>query len=479
MSSSNAKVMGWQVILASWLAVFCLFGYRATFAILKGPMGITLGWSTSQVTLGYSLMMVFYAVTAYFSGLILDRWGTKPVYAIAAVLGCLGFILTAQVSTNLAYLFTFGFLGGVATGMLWVTSTVSVRKWYVGGTYATMWGFAFAGGPMAQFILAQVVKPVLSAAQGNLDATIKAQIPNGASLQGRELAAAIAAKLKDPAVLAMPQVHSAIDALNHAWRSEMTILGFIVLAALVVAVLVAKKSPEAYGLKPFGALPQAAASASSEKDWGIGEAFSTYPIWGAILTFLGSVMGEFLIWTQVVSYWTSEVGFPLKKATSIYAFIGLVGIFSMPIMGKIADKVVVKTGNEARGRKIMLIIGPALGVLACVVLLGSGANPAVPYISCFIFAVYWAIVPGGVVGYSGAMYGRKALGKIWGLATLVSMGVGPFVGSFMGGYLKDATGHYTASIYFALCAFVASTLFALSLPLAWRACAKKAVAEPA
>ena len=73
----------------------------------------------------------------------------------------------------------------------------------------------------------------------------------------------------------------------------------------------------------------------------MGEAFGTYAIWAAVLTFLTSVMAEFLIWTQVVSYWTADLGFPLKKATTIYAFIGLVGIFSMPIMGRIADKVVV------------------------------------------------------------------------------------------------------------------------------------------
>ena len=110
-----------------WSAVFCLFGYRATFAILEGPMAITLGWTAEQVTLGFSLMMVFYAVVAYFSGMMLDKWGTKPVYAVAAVFGCLGFMLTARVDTHLAYLFTFGLLGGVATGMLWVASTVSVR----------------------------------------------------------------------------------------------------------------------------------------------------------------------------------------------------------------------------------------------------------------------------------------------------------------------------------------------------------------
>ena len=77
----NNKYYGWSVVFASWLAVFCLFGYRATFAILKGPMAITLGWTASQVTLGYSLMMVVYAVAAYFSGLMLDKWGTRPVYA--------------------------------------------------------------------------------------------------------------------------------------------------------------------------------------------------------------------------------------------------------------------------------------------------------------------------------------------------------------------------------------------------------------
>lgn len=465
MEESKAKAYGWSVVFASWLAVFCLFGYRATFAILKGPMAITLGWSTAQVTLGYSLMMVFYAITAYFSGLMLDKWGTKPVYAVAAIFGCLGFILTAMIHVQLAYLFTFGFLGGVATGMLWVTSTVSVRKWYVGKTYATMWGFAFAGGPMAQFVLAQVVKPTLSASQAKLDEAVKALLPNGATLAPKELAKAVVEKLHDPAVLALPQVKDALAGLEHAWRYQMTILGVIVFFALVVAVLMAKKTPEQYNLKPFGALPAAGGAAPAEVDWSTGEAFSRYAIWGAILTFLTSMMGEFLIWTQVVSYWTQDVGYTLKKATNIYALIGLVGIFSMPIMGKVADKVVQAVGLETKGRKIMLMIGPSTGVVACLLLLASPSAEMFAYIACFIFAIYWAIVPGGVVGYTGAIYGRKTLGKIWGLATMIVMGVGPFLGSYVGGLLKDVSGKYTYSIWFALGSFAVSIVLATTLPL--------------
>ena len=215
---TKARYYGWSVVFASWLAVCCLFGFRATFAILEGPMSITLGWTTEQVTLGYSLMMVFYAVVAYFSGMMLDKWGTKPVYAVAAVFGCLGFMLTARVDTHMAYLFTFGLLGGVATGMLWVASTVSVRKWYVGDSYATMWGFAFAGGPMAQFVLAELVKPTLSASQAKLDLAIRPLVENNAALVPKQLALAIAAKLRDPDVLALPAVKDALGGLEHAWR---------------------------------------------------------------------------------------------------------------------------------------------------------------------------------------------------------------------------------------------------------------------
>jgi len=437
MSTKSPRLYGWSVVFASWLAVFCLFGYRASFAILKGPMGLTLGWSSAQVTLGYSLMMVLYALTAFLSGLLLDRYGTRPVYAIAAVFGGLGFMLTSRIDSHLAYLFSFGILGGIATGMLWVSSTISVRKWYVGKSYAGMWGIAFSGAPMAQFILAQLLKPRLGAAQQQLDL----------------------AKAAGEA----PAIAAALASLDQAWRGQMFILGLLVFVALAFAVVFARKSPDAYGLEAFGSLSGSAAPA--EYDWSIGQAFGRWAIWAAILTFLTSMMAEFLIWTQVISYWTGDLGYSLSSATSIYAVIGLVGIVSMPLVGRLADQVVRRVGNEALGRKLMLIGGPALGVVACFFLLGS-RNPVLAYIACFIFAVYWAIVPGGVVGYTGAVYGRKTLGKVWGLATLIVMGIGPFLGSYIGAWLKDLTGSYSAALWYALGSFAVSVLLATSLPLA-------------
>jgi MFS family permease len=410
------KMYGLMVVAASFLAVFVLFGYRSTFAVLKDPMLKDMGWTNAETTIGYSIMMTIYAISAFFCGMILDKWGTKPVFAIAAILGALGFYVTGHTTSMSSYIFAYGLFGGIATGMLWVTSTISVRKWYVGKSYGKMWGFAFAGAPLGQLILTYFIKNALSS--------------------------------------------------GTSWRIIYEGLGYTTFVVLALAFFLAKRGPESYGLHAEGGMPAATGAAPpKEYEWTLGQAFSSYPIWGAILTFVFSVLAEFLVWTQVVSYWRVDLGMDISTASYMYMVIGVVGIFSMPIMGIVADHTVKVTGYEPLGRKRMLQLGPFIGIVACVLLFLQTYSLWIGVASCFLFAVYWAIVPGGVVGYSGSLYGRKTLGKIWGLATLLVMGTGPFTGSFVGGYLKDVTGSYTASLVVALVSFLLSLIFATSLPL--------------
>lgn len=428
----NAKRTSYCVVAAAWLAVFCLFGYRATFAIFSGPMAQTMNWTGSQTSLGYSIMMTVYATTAFFSGMILDKWGTKPVYLIAAIFCMLGFYCTAGVTTLTGFYIVYSIFAGIGTGMLWVSSTVSVRKWFVGSQYAKMWGIAFAGAPMAQVLLSLGVKPML--------------------------------------------VESAAQ-----WRPAMTYLSWIFLVLLLLACFLAKKNPDQYGLEAFGTV-KAPTGAVPKKEyiWTIRKAFATYPIWAAIFAFMGCVCGEFLIWTQIVRYWTHDLHMPLDTATNLYVIIGVAGIFTMPILGIVADKAVVYFGDEIKGRKAMLIAAPTTGIIASILLLMMGPSSLVlGGVVCVLFAVYWAIEPGGVVGYAGAIYGNKSIGKIWGLATWIIMGVGPALGSFMGGYLADTTGDFIASIEFGMGAFAVSLLFALSMPRTVKQPAEAAQAQQA
>jgi len=421
MDDKNAKRLGYLTVAASWLAVFCLFGFRSSFSILNPVIIKNTGWAATLPSTGYSIMMSVYAITAFFSGAIIDKKGTRPVYFLGAIFCALGFFLTSLVpdSMPLLYLASYGLFAGIGTGMLWVSSTVSVRKWFVGKAYGTWWGLAFMGAPMAQVLLSLIVKPILTGPNAGPD----------------------------------------------SWRFAMRILAGIVLCALLLAAAIAKKSPDAYGLKPFGMAPSAAAP-KKETHWTPKTAFKTTAIWGTIAAFLTAMIGEFLVWTQVVRYWTVDAKMDLATATNLYIFIGISGIFTMPLMGKVSDALVQKFGNETKARKTMLIFAPAVGVLACLLLLASGAGSfGIGVVACILFAVYWAIEPGGCAGYAGSIYGGKSLGRIWGLATLVVMGIGPALGTYVGSAL-GAGGSYVPSIWFALGGFTLSTLVAIFLPLA-------------
>ena len=80
-----------------------------------------------------------------------------------------------------------------------------------------------------------------------------------------------------------------------------------------------------------------------------------------------------------------------------------------------------------------------------------------------LLSVYWGIEPGGAAGYAGTVFGGASLGRIWGLSTLIIMGIGPSFGTFMGAFLFDMTGTYTTSLYFGLGAYIVSTIFAILL----------------
>jgi len=416
-SEKQAKTYGACTVASAFLAVFCLFGYRSSFSIMQSLIIADTGWSTIQTSLGYCVMMTVYAVTAFFSGSLVDRKGTRPTYFIGAVCCFLGFFLTSVLvrpgtpGAYATYLFTYGLFAGVGTGMLWVSSTISCRQWFVGARYGSMWGIAFAGAPLAQLLLTLVLKPVLR---------------------------------------------------NMGWQAGMKLMAFVCAAFLVAAALIAKRTPAYYNVTPFGLSTGKAPANANAKPVSLKEAFRTYAIWGDILCFLTAMVGEFLIWSQAVGFFQTDMHLSADKAASVYMMIGLFGVFMMPVTGKISDFLVKKTGNEIKGRRIMLIAGPLCGALGVALCLTK--NILFVCLAMLLLATYWGIEPGGCAGYAGAVFGGAGLGKTWGFATLIVMGIGPSFGTFMGAWFKDHYGSYVPAFIFCLCAFLLSGVLAVTLP---------------
>lgn len=403
------KLYGYLTIAAAFLAVFTLFGYRSSFSVLLGPLGEGMGWEVGETSLGYALMMLIYGVAAYFSGEIVDRWGVRYAYAVGAVFGALGFLLSSIITSYMQYLAAYAIFGGIGTGMCWVTSTASVRKWYPGSKYATYWGIAFLGAPVAQVVM---------------------------SLGANEII------------------------LQIGWREAMRVLGLVVLVVMLVATLISKREPEKYGIE----VSEERHSEKNQKFWPTLTAFKTWSAKGVTLAFLTCMIAEFTIWSQAVNYWEEGSGLSPRNATMLYVLIGIFGLITMPLMGKVQDIVTSKSTNEPRGRKIALMFAPITGVIASILMITTSRVFMAGVIASLSFAIYWATEPGAAAGYVGSVFGKKNMGHIWGFATLWSMSIGPFLGSYLGGVIYDLSGVYNYTIIFALFFFALSALFAWTLP---------------
>ena len=58
-TKETAKKYGTCTVIAAWLAVFCLFGYRSSFSIMQSSLMEGMSWTSTQASLGYCFMMTF------------------------------------------------------------------------------------------------------------------------------------------------------------------------------------------------------------------------------------------------------------------------------------------------------------------------------------------------------------------------------------------------------------------------------------
>lgn len=411
---NDNRKYGIHVVIAAFMAYFVFFGYRSSFSVLLTPMTTDMGWDVARVTLGYSIMMIIYAITSYFSGVIFNKFGPKFCFGIATVTAFLGYFVTSRAHNYFAYLIPYTIFAGVATAMLFVPATSSVRSWHVGSAYGRAFGFAQSGACVAQVILTLGLKAAL---------------------------------------------------LTMDWRFAMTMLAFVSAGLLLVATIVTKKPPKTYGMEPVGEIVAPAGGAPAPQAlWTVKEAFSTYALWGTIACFFCACFSEFLIWSQLVSYWVKDVELSMSTSTNLYAFIGFLGIIFAPTLGAFSDRYAQKLGDEAAARRNLMIIAPSVGIVAMLFLINGESGLALSIIAAVLFPVYWMMMPAQVTGYIGAIFGRASFPQIWGLATLIIMGIGPAAGSYLGAKLYVIYGSYRISFIMATVMFLLSALFALSLP---------------
>ena len=373
---------GWWVAMAFSLIIFLSTGIRFAVGPFLKPVAGDLGIDRGAFSLVVSLSLFLYGLFVPLIGPLVDRWGSRLVCSLGAVVMAIAMGLTSTVHSLWEFALYYGVLaalGLAATGQVVASATLS--RWFVRrrGTAVS----------------------VLSVA----------------SMAGISLL--------------VPGVMWSI--LRFGWRETFVILGVISLVfCLPISLFIVRDDPDRMGLRPDGEVraPASPGVAAAIERTATGDALRTPSFWflsGGLFT-CGFSMS--LLSAHGVPMLTDH-GFHSMTASSA---VGLTGVSS------IAAGMAIGVLSDRWGRKPLLAFVYLLRVVA-LTLIFLTRDPAV----LMVVAILGGLSLTGSFAMASALtadiFGRLSVGSIFGLIFLVHQ-IGAALGSWLSGYLFDVSGGY-------------------------------------
>ena len=389
-AKSKGIFYGWWIIAACFvmsLYTSGVMGYGFTAVI--NPIIKEFGWSSTQVSLASSLRGVEAGLFAPFIGMIIDRYGARPVLFIGGIIVGVGMILLSRIDSLITFYLAFGLiaLGTSAVGV--TTFIAAVANWFHRKLGFAM-GLMVSGFGMSGIVVVPATMIIDSA----------------------------------------------------GWRLGMFYFGIGVFAVVLPLSLFIRNHPEDYGLLPDGDTIQmesvtaehsahGAPGKKADKSISVKQALSSRSFWIIALALSAQHLVAGGVITHVMPY-LSSLGYSREIGSLVAAAIPLTSIAGRFGFGWLSDRI---------KNKFLTMFGFVLMTLGLASFAFVAGGPLVIVLFLLLFTIGFggtntmrAILPRTYFGFKG--YGTY-VGFMTGVGTLGSM-----VGPLLAGYTFDTLGTY-------------------------------------
>jgi OFA family oxalate/formate antiporter-like MFS transporter len=414
-SATETKVANrWVIVVAAvvmQLALGAVYAWSVfVIPLQKLPGHAASVWTTTAVTLTFTIAIAILGVGAAVGGFWLDRVGPRIVATTAAFCYGLGVFLAGFSVDSLPLMYlSYGVLGGLGMGLGYIVPVATLVKWFPDrrGLVTGLAVFGFGGG----------------------------------------------------AVLAAP-VATALIGSSNAVGQTFIIMGIAYFIMVLVAAQFFSNPPAGY--RPAGWTPTVKqTSQRAARDFTPGEALKRwqwYALW-AILTL--NVTAGIAIISQAKPIGIAVQGAPADtKDVTVLAlattFVTLIGVFNA------CGRFVWAWLSDLIGRRMvflsMFILQAVLFALLAIAL--NAQSYAVLITLGFIVALCYGGGFGTMPAFTADYFGPKKAGSIYGLM-LTAWSAGGILGPILIAQVKDLTKGYTGALYIIAGIMIVSALLPL------------------
>lgn len=121
---------GWVVVAGCFIGAMITFGTMYSFSVFFGFIAATFERSHSGTALVLSLQTVVTFGGAAALGFVIDRYGTRRLFAVAALVVGAGLVGVSQAPTFLAVVLTYGVVTAAGLGVVYVVSYATIPRWF-------------------------------------------------------------------------------------------------------------------------------------------------------------------------------------------------------------------------------------------------------------------------------------------------------------------------------------------------------------
>ncbi len=120
----------WYQMIAGMTCMMAISSPQYVWTLFTGPLAEKLGASLAQVQVTFSLLIVLQTFFSPVQGFLIDRFGLRKLIALGCALSGLSWILASQAHSLTALYLSYGLLGGVGTGIVYVGIIGLMVRWF-------------------------------------------------------------------------------------------------------------------------------------------------------------------------------------------------------------------------------------------------------------------------------------------------------------------------------------------------------------
>ncbi|GAA0613895.1 OFA family MFS transporter [Virgibacillus siamensis] len=161
-----SKVKNRWLIALSGVGIHICIGSAYAWSVFTNPMANEFGWSTSQISLAFSIAIFLLGFSAAFMGKFVEKRGPRVSGMLSAAffgVGVMGTGLATSMESLFMMYFFYGLIGGIGLGIGYIAPVSTLVKWFPDhrglATGLAIMGFGFAAlisGPVGEALVSSV-----------------------------------------------------------------------------------------------------------------------------------------------------------------------------------------------------------------------------------------------------------------------------------------------------------------------------------